>query len=192
MKTHEEILKSLQCCGVGGTGCSKLCAYYKDNSDCMKNRNNDLIQLIQSIDILKETGQEMYEEGMKKAWDMANKIAFIDKNGGFTCKEFNEIFGNKNKGEVFEMNPMTVAAMIEDWEQTKEYHVGDIVKYNDVLDMMQNPGEKGVILKIDRQDKKVATVLWNSKDFGTYPLEELILTGENVDILPMFEKLNNA
>ena len=36
----------------------------------------------------------MYDEGLKDAWKLAEKIVFIDKNGGLTCKQFNQIFHN--------------------------------------------------------------------------------------------------
>ena len=186
MKSYEELILAHTLCGKGETGCSVSCPYL-NSLNCMAEKAHDTLACLKGIEALKAAASEMYEKGLNDAWEVAEKIVFIDKNGGFTCKEFNEIFGNKNKGEVFEMTPTEVIKMIQLWEETKDYHVGDVVKYNDVLDMMENANEKGVIIHIDKT--KAATVLWNSKKTGTYPLKELSLTGEHLDISSVFTAL---
>jgi hypothetical protein len=191
MKTNEEILKSLKMCSQYQNhqkhwDC-RMCPYYI-SENCAKDRTEDLITLLNSIDTMKEVCDEMYEEGMKDAWSMAEKITFIDKYGAFTCKEFNEIFDGKNKAEVFEMTPMAVKRKIDEWFKTGNFHVGDVVKYNDVLDIRNNPDEKGVVTKLENGK---AYVLWNDQTSGRYPIDELILTGKHVELGNIFNALND-
>lgn len=63
----------------------------------------------------------------KEVWELAKKITFIDKDGGFTAKQFNEIFPNMNKGQVFELSPYEVKERVDAYEKEHELIVGDIL-----------------------------------------------------------------
>ena len=56
------------------------------------------------------------------------KIVFIDKDGGLTSKEFNEIFPGMNKAMVLELSPYEIYARVKEYEDNNEVKVGDIVK----------------------------------------------------------------
>lgn len=63
----------------------------------------------------------------KEVWELAKKITFIDKEGGFTTKQFNEIFPNMNKGQVFELSPYEAKERVDAYEKEHELVVGDIL-----------------------------------------------------------------
>ena len=185
MKSREELIRILEKCANGNCeGCP-----YSNISECTTAKNNDLLEFLRAIGKTKEICEEMYEEGLKDAWSMAKKIAFIDREGALTRKEFDEIFGGKYKDEVFKMTPMAVKRKIDEWAKTCNFHVGDVVKYNDILDMRNVPNEKGVITKIENGK---ASVLWSGYTIGTYPINELILTGKHIDLDQIFELLNEC
>ena len=64
---------------------------------------------------------------VEETWELAKKITFIEKDGGFTSKEFNEIFTKMNKGEVFDLSPYEVMKRVEDYEREHAFNVGDVL-----------------------------------------------------------------
>lgn len=66
----------------------------------------------------------------QEVWELASKIMFIDKDKGFTNKEFNEIFEGKNRGEVFEMSVYEVIGRINEYREKQRIKIGDVVEYD--------------------------------------------------------------
>ena len=65
------------------------------------------------------------------AWELAYKIMFIDKIGGFTSKEFNEIFGGLSRVEVMKLGYECAKEFIKEYEKKKLISIGDIVVSKD-------------------------------------------------------------
>lgn len=187
-RTIEEILKSFDCCHNTDQGCPNDCPY-RESEQCIEDRDKDVEQILKTIQKHKHAISEMYYEGLKDAWRLAEKIVFIDKDGGLTCKQFNEIFGGKNKGEVFEMDPKEVFQRIEDWTNKNEFNIGNLVKPNTI----NSDGIIGVITRIEENtiDSTICniTVLWDDGSAGTYEVNELINTGETVNMEEFFSKV---
>ena len=60
--------------------------------------------------------------------EVVRKIVFIDKDGGLSSREFNEIFPNMNKAMVLDLPPYEIYMRVKEYEKEKEIKPGDIVK----------------------------------------------------------------
>ena len=60
-------------------------------------------------DIFKERKEKyMKDMTVEEAWELARKIAFLDKDGGFNSSYFGKVFSGMNKGQVFELSPYEI------------------------------------------------------------------------------------
>jgi len=66
-----------------------------------------------------------YNDGLKDAWALAEKICFMDKDGGMQHKDMIRIFGNVSKYDLFKMDPAEIIEKIELDKITPK--LGDIV-----------------------------------------------------------------
>lgn len=73
------------------------------------------------------TKNEVNNMTVEEAWELAKKITFIEKDGGFTSKEFNGIFPKMNKGDVFDLSPYEVMKRVKDYEKEHTFNVGDVL-----------------------------------------------------------------
>jgi hypothetical protein len=111
----------------------------------------------------------------EKAWEIAKKIALMPENGGISGVDLNEIFGTTVTSRIFTENTVKEAEeKIEAWEESKNFHVGDVVEKINETDR-----RRGVVFKVC---KKAVLVLHSDFSNRWFEKEEIRKTGETIDI----------
>lgn len=110
-----------------------------------------------------------YEQGLADAWELAGKLVFSEKNGGFNVRRIEEIFGTQRYPDVFRWFTAEEAlAKIEDYERTKEIKVRSIVKD-------KRTGGLGVITGFNCGGQ--VYVMWCDGSCGLHEKDEFMNTG---------------
>ena len=100
-----------------------------EREDCPKQAYTDALRM------------EAYQKGLSDAWDAARKVTQVRKYGGYgDCLE--EVFGcHRVPWDVFDYSASEAIEKIRQYEQEKQFHVGDEFE-NEI-------GKRFVILKTD-------------------------------------------
>ena len=90
---------------------------------------------------MEQVRKEAYEQGLSDAWEAARKVSQVRKYGGYgDCLE--EVFGrHRVSWDVFDYSASEAIEKIRQYEQEKQFHVGD--------EFENENGKRFVILKMD-------------------------------------------
>ena len=114
-----------------------------------------------------------YEQGLADAWELAGKLVFSEKNGGFNVRRIEEIFGTQRYPDVFRWFTAEEAlAKIEDYERTKEIKVNSIVE-----------NSMGVLGVVTRDENTNVYVMWTDGSCGKREKKCLKNTGRTANTL---------
>lgn len=65
---------------------------------------------------------DRYEDGLNDAWEAAKRIVLHPQDGGYSCEDFENIFGMQSCSEVFKKcSPQEVVEKIEGYKQAVKY-----------------------------------------------------------------------
>lgn len=121
-----------------------------------------------------------YSQGLADAWELAKKICYEPKKGGFSNIELMEIFGTAIIEGIYDRFTVEEAlAKISEYEREKEIKVGDVVERN---------GFKGVVLHIFHSGS--LNIVYENGIIETLAsVQECKKTGKHIDIEGLLKQI---
>lgn len=127
---------------------------------------------------------EAYQKGLNDAWEAAKKISLM------TSDEIEKVFPGAAKYNRYNLGYSGVEA-IEKLKAYEEKQEADSIKVGDEVYLKDEGinGDRGLILRIDK-DKETCTVMWaNDGSAGLWPVDEFAKTGRHFDIQSILEAM---
>ena len=120
-----------------------------------------------------------YEQGLADAWELAKKIGYEPKKGGFSNAELMEIFGTAIIEGIYDRFTVEEAlAKIESYEKENEIKVGNEVRCGNVY---------GVVTY---SKNGYASVMWKDGSIGDEcECKDLTKTGKHIDIESLLRQI---
>lgn len=129
--------------------------------------------------------EKLRNEGREEAWAVARKIAGSPLAGNYNISTLREIFGDGSSMSIFESEYETVKKKIFDYENM--VNVGDIVTFKDPEEY---GSERAVVTFVEKATGNVCCgILYDNGSPAVFPIEDLVKTGEHVDLTDIFKKL---
>lgn len=126
-----------------------------------------------------------YEDGLREAWDMAKRIVFYEKRGGFSTSQLEEIFGTSDFDDILDNHTAQEAvAKIAEWEKMREVQVGDVVR-----DLFKD--RTAVVSYVYNYDSK-CYVIFGDGSGGKYEKKDFVKTGRTIDITALLAQIGGA
>lgn len=70
-----------------------------------------------------------YNKGLNDAWELAKKITLPTDNGGYSCKELENIFNYRSPESIFKaFTPQEALAKAKEYDERNEIKVRDVVR----------------------------------------------------------------
>lgn len=125
------------------------------------------------------------KKGREEAWALARKIGGSTLTGNYTPRTLGEIFGTASIMSILENDYETVRKKISDYENMPK--VGDIVTFKD---SEKYGSERAVVTFVENPNNNVCCgILYDNGSPAVFPIEDLVKTGEHVDLTDIFKKL---
>ena len=127
---------------------------------------------------------EAYQKGLNDAWEAAKKISLM------TSDEIEKVFPGAAKYNRYNLGYSGVEA-IEKLKAYEEKQEADSIKVGDEVYLKDEGinGDRGLILRIDK-DKETCTVMWaNDGSAGLWPVDDFAKTGRHFDIQSILEAM---
>ena len=129
--------------------------------------------------------EKLRNEGREEAWALARKIGGSTLTGNYAPRTLGEIFGTASIMSILENDYETAKKKIADYENMPK--VGDIVTFKDPEEY---GNERAVVTFIDKSvDNVCCGILYDNGSPAVFPIEDLVKTGEHVDLTDIFKKL---
>lgn len=128
-----------------------------------------------------------YEQGVQDMFDAIWKIDMLKHEGGYSTDEIDEIFNSRIPSDILRMYaPMEIVNRIQNYEDAKNLHVGDVVLFEDY----PNPELKGVVIGFTNNCDFI-NVMWANGHVGYFVSKDAVtkIQGEHIDLGYIFEKL---
>ena len=127
------------------------------------------------------TDAKTYEDGLREAWETAQRLNTVDHFMEMSTDDFDKLFGNRTLNEVFnDFSPQDAAAKIAEWEK-KEIRVNDEVCFE---------GNIGVVYDI--RGGKMCEILGRNAELYVRSKEDLTKTGRTIDIAGLLAQIGGA
>ena len=97
----------------------------------------------------------------EKVWELAYKLNFHSKAGGFDDSEMRDMFPNLTRTDVFNLSLQELEKYVNDYEESKKLKIGDIVLAKDLT--------KYIVLEIDED---VVTLLSENGCVENYQIDD--------------------
>ena len=109
--------------------------------------------------------------GQQEAWELAQKIARFELDGGYSIDELKAIFDNPYMNEIFDLSYPEAAAKVAEWERAKEKICGG--------DVVECEGSYGVVVGVGECYIKGFTSDWTPFQWMK---QSCTKTGRHIDV----------
>ncbi len=159
----------------------------KITGDYQMRPKEDTRTFLASKEIVHPLPAKTYGDGLREAWELAKKIVFYEKRGGFSTSQLEEIFGTSDFDDIIDSHTAQEAATkIAEWEKKQEIRVGDVVEFVET-------GIRGLVTRAD-DDGEDLYIVWEDGKNGRFykSRESLKKTGRAIDIVELLAQIGGT